>query len=65
MNYIYYDWLDVSQKLIGGLSLGGVLSLAITCGSGPLHMHGSYESKLGVSGPLLHMENMNSLYIFK
>jgi len=36
-----------------------------TCGSGPLHMHGSYKSKLGVSGPLLHMENMNSLYIFK
>ena len=22
-----------------------------TCGSGPLHMHGRYESKLGVSGP--------------
>jgi len=41
------------------------LCLQHTCGSGPLHMHGSYESKLGVSGPLLHMKNMNFLYIFK
>ena len=26
-------------------------NLSKTCGSGPLHMHGRYESKLGVSGP--------------
>jgi len=33
------------------VSLVAKVLTALTCGSGPLYMHGRYESKLGVSGP--------------
>jgi len=35
---------------LGVVDIEGIC-ISDTCGSGPLHMHGRYESKLGVSGP--------------